>query len=125
MKKSAYHLGVFGFGMAAVGQMAPGLLGDAPPTGWQFAGTTVLLLVALYCAYKAVGTPAEDSDTPQEAILADSHGDSIDQLSQPVGPIGRDADFQVINFLPPAESTRSAGAADDASASPINVASDK
>ena len=48
MRKTAYHLGVFAFGMLSVGQMVPVLLGD-----WQFAGLTLTVLLTIGCSYKA------------------------------------------------------------------------
>lgn len=59
MKKKAYGLGVYGFGIVAVGQMAPVLLGDSLMSNWQFAGLTLTLAMAMYCAFKAFGLKSD------------------------------------------------------------------
>ncbi|AVX92595.1 hypothetical protein VNPA120661_11940 [Pseudomonas aeruginosa] len=53
MRKTAYHLGVFAFGMLSVGQMVPVLLGDESLGNWQFAGLTLTVLLTIGCSYKA------------------------------------------------------------------------
>lgn len=59
MKKKAYGLGVYGFGIVAVGQMAPVLLGDGPMSNWQFAGLTLTVVLAMFCAFKALGLKSD------------------------------------------------------------------
>ncbi|HCF6453719.1 TPA: hypothetical protein NIJ37_003543 [Pseudomonas aeruginosa] len=59
MKKKAYGLGVYGFGIVAVGQMAPVLLGDGPMSNWQFAGLTLTVVLAMFCAFKAFGLKSD------------------------------------------------------------------
>ncbi|MDY1103252.1 hypothetical protein [Pseudomonas aeruginosa] len=63
MKAKAYGLGVFGFGMVAVGQMTPVLLGDDTMSNWQFAGLTLTVLSAMFCGYKSLGVKAESPST--------------------------------------------------------------
>lgn len=62
--KAAYGLGVYGFGIAAVAQMAPGLLGDSSMTSGQFAVLSLTVFLALFCAYKSFGMKSESADTP-------------------------------------------------------------
>lgn len=64
MGKKAYGLGVFGFGVVVVGQMAPVLLGDESMSNWQFAGLTLTVFLFMFCAYKTFGTKSESVDTP-------------------------------------------------------------
>lgn len=64
MKKTAYGLGVFLAGMAAVGQMAPALLGDDSLSNRQFAVLTLTVLLAIFCGYKSFGVKGESAETP-------------------------------------------------------------
>ena len=52
------------FGIVAVGQMAPVLLGDGSMSNWQFAGLTLTVFLAMFCAYKSFGMKSESADTP-------------------------------------------------------------
>lgn len=64
MKKKAYGLGVYGFGMISVGQMAPVLLGDGSMSNWQFAMLSLTVFLAMFCAYKSFGMKVESTETP-------------------------------------------------------------
>lgn len=65
-KKTAYGLSVYGFGMVAVAQMAPALLGDSSMSNLQFAGLTLTVFLAMFCAYKSFGMKSESADTPTD-----------------------------------------------------------
>lgn len=64
MKNKAYGLGVFGFGIVTVGQMAPVLLGDESMSNWQFVGLTLTMFLFMFCAYESFGMKSESADTP-------------------------------------------------------------
>lgn len=63
-KKTAYSLGVHGFGIAAVAQMAPALLADSSLSNGQFLMLTVTVCAAFFCAYKSFSMKSEAADTP-------------------------------------------------------------
>ncbi|CAI9912220.1 hypothetical protein EFK68_03525 [Pseudomonas aeruginosa] len=63
-KNTAYGLGVYGFGVLAMAQMAPALLGDESLGGWRFAVLTVTVFATFFCAYKTFSARHESSDTP-------------------------------------------------------------
>ncbi|MBM5458840.1 hypothetical protein H8F21_14825 [Pseudomonas sp. P66] len=60
-RKTAYELGVFGFGMVAVGLMAPVLLGDESLSKWQFGGLSLAVFLAIFCACKSFPEKEESS----------------------------------------------------------------